>query len=100
MGPRFGARAFRVYGRSETEPNALALATAMVVALRAAYGMSWGPLVLMLLCVPLIAIHEPPFGPIGLAMFILAIVLFVRQRASVSEQAVPPLERPAPVQPA
>jgi len=73
---------------------------AAAVALRSAYGMGWAPVVLMLLCVPLIAIHEPPFGPIGLAMFILAVVLFVRQAAAVSEGAVHPLDRLIPAQPA
>ena len=83
--------------------GSIGLATAMVaaaVALRSAYGMGWAPVVLMLLCVPLIAIHEPPFGPIGLAMFILAVVLFVRQAAPVTEGTVPPLDQPAPAQPA
>jgi hypothetical protein len=54
----------------------------------------------MLLCVPLIAIHEPPFGPIGLAMFILAVVLFVRQAAPVPEGTVQHSDRPVTAQPA
>jgi hypothetical protein len=52
-----------------------------VVALRGAYGLGWLPLALMLLSLPLIAIHEPPFGPIGLALFIVAVLVFAWQQA-------------------
>jgi hypothetical protein len=52
-----------------------------VVALRAAYRLGWIPLALMLLSLPLIAIHEPPFGPIGLALFIVAVLVFAWQQA-------------------
>lgn len=52
------------------------------IALRAAYRTGWLPLGLMLLALPLIAIHEPPFGPVGLALFIVAVVLFARDQAS------------------
>jgi hypothetical protein len=52
-----------------------------VVALRAAYRLGWVPLALMLLSLPLIAIHEPPFGPIGLALFIVAVLVFAWQQA-------------------
>jgi hypothetical protein len=45
--------------------------------------------VLMLLSIPLIAIHEPPFGPIGLAIFIGAVVLIVRQQASAPPRGAP-----------
>lgn len=38
---------------------------------------------LMLLSVPLVAIHEPPFGPVGLVIFILAALPVVRERAAV-----------------
>jgi hypothetical protein len=68
------------------------LAVAMIgaaVALRGAYGLGWAPLVLMVLTIPLIAIHEPPFGPIGLALFIAAVVLIVRERASVARPSAP-----------
>ena len=72
-----------------------------VVALRGAYGLGWVPLVLMLLSVPLIAVHEPPFGPVGLAIFIVAVLLLVRQQASVPARdaspaaATPPVTSPA-----
>ena len=68
-----------------------------VVALRGAYGLGWVPLVLMLLSVPLIAIHEPPFGPVGLAIFIVAVLLLVRQRASVPASDSPPAATTPPV---
>jgi hypothetical protein len=83
--------------------GSLGLAAGMIgaaVALRRAYRLGWAPLVLMLLSLPLIAIHEPPFGPVGLAMVIGAILLFVRQQASAPERSAPPLDRPVPAQPA
>jgi hypothetical protein len=57
------------------------------VALRAAYRLGWAPLALMLLSLPLIAIHEPPFGPIGLALFIVAVLVFARQQAALRTPA-------------
>ena len=62
-----------------------------VVALRAAYRLGWIPLALMLLSLPLIAIHEPPFGPIGLALFIVAMLLFARQHAPAPAPSAPPV---------
>jgi hypothetical protein len=62
---------------------------AAAVALRSAYRLGWAALVLMVLALPLIAIHEPPFGPIGLALFIVAIVLFARQQAAATRPAGP-----------
>ena len=64
------------------------------VALRRAYRLGWGALALMLLSLPLIAIHEPPWGPVGLALFILAVLLLVRQRASAPPQTAPPQSQP------
>jgi hypothetical protein len=63
--------------------GSIGLIAAMVgaaFALRGAYGLGQAPLALLILSTPLIAIHEPPLGPIGLATFIVAVVLFVRQR--------------------
>jgi hypothetical protein len=43
----------------------------------------------------LIAIHEPPFGPAGLTLFIIAVLLFARQQASapaINPAAVPSRE--------
>jgi hypothetical protein len=66
-----------------------------VVALRRAYGLGWVPLVLMLLSVPLIAVHEPPFGPVGLPIFIVAVLLLVRQQTSVPADTATPAISPA-----
>jgi hypothetical protein len=63
--------------------GSLGLLMAMIgaaLALRRAYRIGWAPFTLLLLATPLIAIHEPPFGPIGLAMFIGAVILLVRRR--------------------
>ena len=66
------------------------------MALRHAYDLGWGIPALMILSIPLISIHEPPFGPIGLAMFIVAVVLLERQRGTVPVAgAVPAGPRPA-----
>ena len=59
-----------------------------VVALRGAYSLGWFPLAVMLLSL-LIAIHEPPFGPIGLALFIVALLLFARQQAPAPAPSAP-----------
>jgi hypothetical protein len=67
-----------------------------VVALRGAYQLGWVSLVLLVLAIPLIALHEPPFGPIGLSMFIGAVLLFVREQASGRVRSAPPLDQPAP----
>ena len=48
--------------------GSIGLGVAMIgaaVALRRTYGLGWASLVLMVLAMPLIAIHEPPFGPVG-----------------------------------
>ncbi len=83
--------------------GSIGLAVGMVaaaVALRAAYRLGWAPVVLMLLSLPLIAIHEPPFGPIGLALFIGAVVLFARRQAAAPVPIAPPLGHPVPAPPA
>ena len=83
--------------------GSLGLAAGMIgaaVARRRAYRLGWPPLVLILLPLPLIAIHEPPFGPVGLAMFISAVLLLVRQQASAPNRSAPPLDQPVPAQPA
>jgi hypothetical protein len=83
--------------------GSVGLAVGMIgaaVALRAAYRLGWAPIVLMLLALPLIAIHEPPFGPIGLALFIGAVLLFARQQASAPTRSAQPLSQPVPAPPA
>jgi hypothetical protein len=81
--------------------GSLGLCAAMIgaaVALRGAYRLGWLPLTLMVLAIPLIAIHEPPFGPVGLAMVIAAILLFARRQANVRERSAPPLDQAVPAQ--
>lgn len=78
--------------------GSIGLAVAIIgaaIALRAAYRLGRAPIVLMLLSIPLIALHEPPFGPVGLAMFIVAVLLFARQQASESVRIAPALSQPA-----
>lgn len=73
------------------------LAVAMIgaaVALRRAYRVGWAPLMLWLLSMPLIAIHEPPYGPAGLAVFIVAALMVVRQQKALPAQHRPQ-EQPA-----
>ncbi len=78
--------------------GSLGLGVAMigaVVALRGAYRVGWPALVLMLLSVPLIAVHEPPFGPVGLAVFIASVILIVRRRATApATRSAPSLDQP------
>jgi hypothetical protein len=79
--------------------GSLGLGVAMIAAagaLRAAYRLGWVPLTLILLSLPLIAVHEPPFGPIGLALFIVAIVLFARAQTTAAVRSAPPLSPPVP----
>jgi hypothetical protein len=51
------------------------------------------PVLLALAAVPM-AFHVPPFGQVGLALFVVAVLFMVRQQASV-----PGRSAPAPVQP-
>jgi hypothetical protein len=41
----------------------------------------FAPLVLLALSAPLIAVHEPPVGPIGLALFVAAALLVAKEGA-------------------
>ncbi len=70
------------------------------VALRRAYRLGWAPIVLLVLSLPLITIHEPPFGPVGLALFIGAVLLLVRRQATVPAGSAPPLDQPVSAHPA
>jgi len=77
----------------------LGLTVAMVaaaLALRAAYHLGWAIPVLLMLPIPLIAIHEPPAGPIGLAMFIGAVFLLVRPSQASSVPVGDAAPRPGP----
>jgi hypothetical protein len=80
--------------------GSVGLAVALIgaaVALRQAYRLGWAPLALMIVAIPLIAIHEPPFGPLGLVLFIGAVLLIVRQQASAPAPSPPAIDQPAPV---
>jgi hypothetical protein len=79
--------------------GSVGLAVGMIgaaVALRRAYGLGWIPLALMVISLPLIAIHEPPFGPVGLGLFIVAVLLLVRRQATVPAPSAASLHQPAP----
>lgn len=65
---------FRIFEYS----GSLALAGGVVataIALRHTRAISRTSLGLLLLAAPLITVHVPPFGPVGLALFILAVLL-------------------------
>jgi hypothetical protein len=53
--------------------------------------------VLLVLSAVPITFHVTPFGPVGLAMFIVAVLLVVRDRSAASEPR--PLGEPTVVQP-
>ena len=83
--------------------GSLGLAVALIgaaVALRRAYGLGWAPILLMLVSLPLVALHEPPFGPVGLAIFIVAAILIMRREASAPARSGAPLDRPLAARPA
>ena len=67
-----------------------------VVALRKAYTLGIASVVLMLVSIPLIAIHEPPMGPVGLALFIVAVLLFVRESMPAPAPAGAPVGQARP----
>ena len=80
--------------------GSIGLAVAMIgaaVALRRAYRLGWAPLALMVLAIPLIALHEPPFGPVGLVMFVGAVLLIARSQASATAPSARVVDRPVPV---
>jgi hypothetical protein len=79
--------------------GSIGLAVAMIgaaVALRRAYQLGAVPIVLMVLAIPLIAIHEPPLGPVGLVMFIGAVLLMVRWHAPVGASSPGTVDQPVP----
>ena len=76
---------FRIFEYS----GSLALAGGVVaagLALRHARAVSRTALTLLLLAAPLITIHVPPFGPVGLTFFVLAVLL---SRQSLLHEAAP-----------
>ena len=65
-----------------------AIAAAVAIYRRARGRRSVAIVVLLVLSAPLIAIHVTPFGPVGLALFIGAVLLVVRGQ-SVARAAMP-----------
>ena len=98
-----GAQLVESYAESSiitvfTVLGSIGLAVAMTAgafALRSAYHLGWPIPFLLILCIPLIAIHEPPFGPIGLGMFIGA-VLMLRREEATSVATSEPAHAPGP----
>jgi hypothetical protein len=86
-------RNFGVFGNI----GSLALITAMIaagVALRRHAGATRAVAALLGVSGFLITAHPPPYGPIGLALFIAAVLLFVRSQPEARAPA--PLEQPSP----
>jgi hypothetical protein len=76
----------------------VALATALLAAglafLRSRDGARHlAPVVLLAIAAPLIGIHEPPAGPVGLVLFVVAVLIVSRQEASVQGRS--PVAYPA-----
>jgi hypothetical protein len=73
----------------------VAIAAASIALYRQARGRrSALTVLLLLLSAPLIAIHVTPFGPVGLALFIAAVLLVVRRGAVSPVPAPAPLAQP------
>jgi hypothetical protein len=54
---------------------------AAAVALRRQGTIGWGVVALFAVAAPLIAVHSPPFGPVGLVLFIVGALAVVRSRS-------------------
>jgi hypothetical protein len=79
--------------------GSIGLVTAMIaagIALRDRAGAPVSVLVLLVLAGPLITTHPPPYGPTGLVLFVIAVVIFLR---SGSPAAAPAVEPGSPQQP-
>jgi hypothetical protein len=100
---RVGAELVDDYGesgviRALSYIGSTGLAVALIaagVALRRMYRLGWTPVVLMIVAIPFIALHEPPFGPVGLVLFIAAVLLIAREKASAAAASPPSLDQPA-----
>lgn len=80
---------FRIFENS----GSLALAGGVVataIALRHTRAISRTSLGLLILAAPLITFHVPPFGPVGLALFILAVLLSRHQLLVAPDPGSPP----------
>jgi hypothetical protein len=77
--------------------GSLSLITATIaagIALRRQAGVPLSVPILLGLCGFMIAAHPPPFGPIGLVIFITAVLLYARSQAAARTRA--PLAQPHP----
>jgi hypothetical protein len=77
--------------------GSLSLITATIaagIALRQQAGVPLSVPILLGLCGFMIAAHPPPFGPIGLVLFITAVLLYARSQAAARTRA--PLAQPHP----
>jgi hypothetical protein len=83
--------AFSIIGSLAWAVAVVAAATALVRQARAPVAVA----VLLALSIVPIAIHEPPFGPIGLALFIAAVLLVQRGRTSRQTAAAVAVVPPA-----
>ena len=75
--------------------GSLALATGIIAAafaLHRARSVKRGAVVLFVLAAPLITMHVPPFGPVGLAFFVIAVILV---RHALGRVPTRPSPRPA-----
>jgi hypothetical protein len=61
------------------------LAAGLALSRQADGSRRYAPLVLLVVSAPLIAIHEPPLGPIGLVLFVAAVVTVARDASTVQE---------------
>jgi hypothetical protein len=77
--------------------GSLSLITATIaagIALRQQAGVPLSVPILLGLCGFMIAAHPPPFGPIGLVLFMTAVLLYARSQAAARTRA--PLAQPHP----
>jgi len=66
----------------------VAIAAAAVALIRQAHAPRSVAFLLALSALPIV-VHEPPFGPIGLALFAAAVVIYVRSQAEARKAPVP-----------
>lgn len=67
----------------------LVAVVAAAIALRNAHSLHWGVVVLFVVSAPLIAAHVTPFGPVGLVLFVIAVVIVGQRSARTSDVALP-----------
>jgi len=62
---------------------------AAAFALRRAELIGTAVVVVLVVAAPLVAIHAPPFGPVGLGLFLVGVVTVLRSRAAGAADAPP-----------